>query len=65
MSYVVTVFGVALPMAVACAVLFLIALQLGSDTRVAGLRLGHTGPCLAPGVRPKKIVMRWNPSMGI
>ena len=34
-------------------------------TRVAGLRLGHTGPCLAPWARPKKIIMRWNPSMGI
>ena len=34
-------------------------------TRVAGLRLGHTRPCLAPLARPKKIIMRWNPSMGI
>lgn len=50
MSYVVTVFGVALPMAVACAVLFLIALQLGSDTSAAAfgaLALGLATPMWA------------------
>ena len=50
MSYFVTVFGVALPMAVACAVLFLIALRLGSDVSAAAfgaLALGLATPMWA------------------
>src|SRR5208283_4611673 len=49
-SYSVTVFGVALPMAVACAVLFLIALRLGSDISAAAfgaLSLGLATPMWA------------------
>jgi len=49
-SYFVTVFGVALPMAVACAVLFLIALWLGSDANAAAfgaLALGLATPMWA------------------
>jgi hypothetical protein len=50
MSYLITVFGVALPMAAACAVLFLIALQLGSDVNAAAfgaLALGLATPMWA------------------
>jgi hypothetical protein len=50
MSYFVTVIGVALPMAVACALLFLIALQLGSDVSAAAfgaLALGLATPMWA------------------
>jgi hypothetical protein len=49
-SYLVTVFGVALPMAGACAVLFLIALWLGSDVGAAAfgaLALGMATPMWA------------------
>ncbi len=50
MSYFITVFAVALPMAVACAVLFLIALGLGSDVSAAAfgaLALGLATPMWA------------------
>jgi hypothetical protein len=50
MSYFVTVFAVALPMALACAALFLIALQLGSDASAAAfgaLALGLATPMWA------------------
>jgi hypothetical protein len=49
-SYSVTLFGVALPMAMACVVLFLIALQLGSDVNAAAfgaLALGLATPMWA------------------
>jgi hypothetical protein len=49
-SYLITIFGVALPMAVACSVLFLIALQLGSDiggAAFATLALGLATPMWA------------------
>ncbi|HXR15671.1 MAG TPA: hypothetical protein VN777_05610 [Terriglobales bacterium] len=49
-SYFVTVFAVALPMAAACAVLFLIALQLGSSVNAAAfgaLALGLATPMWA------------------
>ena len=35
------------------------------DLRVAGLAMGHTGPCAAPWGRPKKTMMRWNRRKGI
>jgi hypothetical protein len=49
-SYFVTVFGVAVPMAAACALLFFIALRLGSDTNAAAfgaLALGLATPMWA------------------
>ncbi|HWY55713.1 MAG TPA: hypothetical protein VNZ03_14695 [Terriglobales bacterium] len=42
-SYFITVFAVALPMAAACAVLFLIALQLGSDVDAAAFGASALG----------------------
>jgi len=50
MSYFITVFAAALPMAVACAVVFLIALQLGNDVSAAAfgaLALGLATPMWA------------------
>jgi hypothetical protein len=50
MSYLVTIFTVSLPMALACAVLFLIALWLGSDVSAAAfgaLALGLATPMWA------------------